>query len=252
MILADEPTGALDLKSSAEVMDILHRINKEQGVTVVMVTHNNMLAQDADRVVYMSDGQIEKIEVRKAVNQKKVEQKELNGKNDKISILSSVKLGVKNILLKRKRSLLTIFGTAVGIIGMVLMLGIGYGAGEKIDHELRNFVGDQTIWVTKKNASEPMSIKDIEMIKNVDGVEVVLNNELFESTFYYNGKSAEELMDVLGPKDIATEYEQSLADIGSVPVADDSKEIILSSKIAKALVDKDADIEGLIGKKLMC
>ncbi len=56
ILLADEPTGNLDTKSGAEVMEILHRLHREQGLTVVMVTHDPKIAAQAQRVIYMQDG----------------------------------------------------------------------------------------------------------------------------------------------------------------------------------------------------
>ena len=56
IILADEPCGNLDSKMGAEVMDILHRLNKEDGRTIVMVTHNEAQAEETDRTVHFFDG----------------------------------------------------------------------------------------------------------------------------------------------------------------------------------------------------
>ncbi len=58
IILADEPTGNLDSKMGAEVMELLHRLNTEDGTTIVMVTHNEAQAGDTDRIVRFFDGRI--------------------------------------------------------------------------------------------------------------------------------------------------------------------------------------------------
>jgi putative ABC transport system ATP-binding protein len=58
IILADEPTGNLDSKMGAEVMELLHRLNTEDGTTIVMVTHNEAQARDTDRIVRFFDGRI--------------------------------------------------------------------------------------------------------------------------------------------------------------------------------------------------
>lgn len=58
IILADEPTGNLDSKMGAEVMDLLHRLNKEDGTTIVMVTHNEAQARETDRIIRFFDGRI--------------------------------------------------------------------------------------------------------------------------------------------------------------------------------------------------
>ena len=58
VILADEPTGALDSKTSAEIMSILQQLNREQGLTIIMVTHEADVAAYAQRVVVMRDGRL--------------------------------------------------------------------------------------------------------------------------------------------------------------------------------------------------
>ena len=56
IIMADEPTGNLDSKAGAEVMDILHRLHEEKGITVVMVTHDDEIGAQAGRIVHLLDG----------------------------------------------------------------------------------------------------------------------------------------------------------------------------------------------------
>lgn len=60
ILFADEPTGALDLKSSKDIMKIFEKINKELNVTIVMVTHDAISSSYSDRVVLLKDGKIEK------------------------------------------------------------------------------------------------------------------------------------------------------------------------------------------------
>ncbi len=56
IILADEPTGALDSKTGRMVMDLFHRLNREQGKTIILITHNQELAAETSRVLTMRDG----------------------------------------------------------------------------------------------------------------------------------------------------------------------------------------------------
>lgn len=58
ILLADEPTGALDSQTSSIVMDIFHDLHKKYGMTIVLITHSQQLAQEAERVITLSDGNI--------------------------------------------------------------------------------------------------------------------------------------------------------------------------------------------------
>ncbi|MBP5274588.1 MAG: ABC transporter ATP-binding protein [Abditibacteriota bacterium] len=64
IILADEPTGNLDLKTGTEIIDLLKTMNKEQGVTIISATHDLKMLNISDRIVWIRDGAVEKIEDR--------------------------------------------------------------------------------------------------------------------------------------------------------------------------------------------
>ena len=58
ILLADEPTGALDSKTGRLIMDLFHKLHKEEGTTIVLITHSPELAEECDRIVTISDGSI--------------------------------------------------------------------------------------------------------------------------------------------------------------------------------------------------
>lgn len=58
IILADEPTGALDSRTGRKIMDIFHRLNDEQGKTIVLITHSQELAEETGRILTLKDGEI--------------------------------------------------------------------------------------------------------------------------------------------------------------------------------------------------
>ena len=62
IILADEPTGALDSKTSVEVMQLLKKLNQEEGITIIVVTHESGVANETDKIIHIKDGIIGQIE----------------------------------------------------------------------------------------------------------------------------------------------------------------------------------------------
>ena len=62
VLLCDEPTGALDYTTGKLVLDVLAQVNRELGTTTVVITHNAAIARMADRVIYLGDGQVQRIE----------------------------------------------------------------------------------------------------------------------------------------------------------------------------------------------
>ncbi|TNF64629.1 MAG: ABC transporter ATP-binding protein [Rhodobacteraceae bacterium] len=60
VVLADEPTGNLDTKMSAEIMELLARLNRDEGLTIIMVTHEDDMARFARRLIWMVDGRIDR------------------------------------------------------------------------------------------------------------------------------------------------------------------------------------------------
>jgi len=64
IILADEPTGNLDLRTGKEIIDLLRRLNKEKGVTIISATHDLKMLDVSDRIIWIRDGMVDKIEKR--------------------------------------------------------------------------------------------------------------------------------------------------------------------------------------------
>ena len=123
IILADEPTGALDSKTSVQIMELIKEISKEK--LVVMVTHNPELARKySDRIVSVKDGEI--IEDTKPY----IEQEGNNGyelKKTAMAFSSAIKSSFKNLLTKKFRSLMTVVASSIGIISIGLVLAISSG-----------------------------------------------------------------------------------------------------------------------------
>jgi putative ABC transport system ATP-binding protein len=68
IVLADEPTGNLDLKTGTEIIALLRELNREQGVTIISATHDHKMVDVSDRVVWIRDGRVDKIENREDID----------------------------------------------------------------------------------------------------------------------------------------------------------------------------------------
>ena len=62
-IIADEPTGALDSKTSEDIIDLFMKLNKEHRTTMILVTHDRKVADKADRIIHILDGRVQREEV---------------------------------------------------------------------------------------------------------------------------------------------------------------------------------------------
>ena len=66
LVLADEPTGSLDMQTGIEVLEVMRTLNRESGQTILLVTHNSAIAQIADRVIHLSNGAVLRVETNPA------------------------------------------------------------------------------------------------------------------------------------------------------------------------------------------
>ena len=140
IILADEPTGALDTETSVQVMDILKEIASDR--LVIMVTHNPELAEKySTRIIRMLDGNI----INDSAPLTKEEQNLLHGRGAKaadnakkskkpsMSFATSFGLSLKNLFTKKGRTALTSFAGSIGIIGIALIFAVSQGMTTYID-----------------------------------------------------------------------------------------------------------------------
>ena len=132
ILLADEPTGALDSETSIQVMDLLKEVAKDR--LVVMVTHNPELAYEyATRIVELKDGIIRSDSNPFNVDNKtlKVPQHKNMGKSS-MSLKTSLSLSFNNLKTKKARTILTSFAGSIGIIGIALILSLSNGVNQYI------------------------------------------------------------------------------------------------------------------------
>ena len=140
ILLADEPTGALDTETSIQIMDLLKDISKEK--LVVMVTHNPELADEySTRIIRLVDGRIvddsnpyttEEKSTQKTKAEKKSASK-ASKKKPSMSFFTALSLSLNNLMTKKARTFLTSFAGSIGIIGIALILALSNGFQAYID-----------------------------------------------------------------------------------------------------------------------
>jgi macrolide transport system ATP-binding/permease protein len=153
LLLADEPTGNLDTRTSHEIMQTLTRLNREQGVTIIVVTHEADIAAYADRTLTMRDGQI----VADTRNPKPTEAPKPEPSADGVSMLRPQRASlaaalrphafwafglmilaaaVQAIRRNMMRSALTMLGVFIGVAALIAMVAVGQGANEAVRKQI--------------------------------------------------------------------------------------------------------------------
>ncbi len=132
ILLADEPTGALDSDTSIQVMDLLKEVAKDR--LVVMVTHNPELAEQyANRIVRLRDGKIIDDTNPYILEEKSLDApKHANMGRAAMSFFTALSLSFNNLRTKKARTLLTAFAGSIGIIGIALILSLSNGVNQYI------------------------------------------------------------------------------------------------------------------------
>lgn len=137
ILLADEPTGALDSETSIQIMELVKEIAKDR--LVIMVTHNPELAEKySTRIVKLLDGQIvgdsDPFDPAKEPAHSEVRKSEVTkGQKTSMSFLTALSLSKNNLMTKKGRTFLTSFAGSIGIIGIALILSLSNGVQEYIN-----------------------------------------------------------------------------------------------------------------------
>lgn len=156
IILADEPTGALDTETSVEVMEILKRLSRDR--LIIMVTHNPQLAEEySDRIVRIRDGEVTSdsrpvdAEAESLTPEQVQEHAVADARKGKrgMSYLSAIQLSFNNLMTKKGRTFLTAFAGSIGIIGIALILSLSDGAQNYIAETEETTMGSYPLTIQK-------------------------------------------------------------------------------------------------------
>ncbi len=166
ILLADEPTGALDSETSVQIMELLKQIAKDK--LVIMVTHNPELAQAySTRIIKLRDGKI--TDDSNPYDEADVTTAEKKRKKISMSFLTALSLSFNNLRTKKARTLLTAFAGSIGIIGIALILALSTG--------LNTYIAD----IQKETmASYPIVIRTEELdMSKIMGIHVELMGQIY-------------------------------------------------------------------------
>ena len=166
IILADEPTGNLDSRTSIEIMSILQRLNSELGITLIMVTHEHDIAEYARRAIVFRDGEICSDEMirrrRDAASEmglsRTVEDRggaprsapgekarPFGGRFDELTMI--LRIAIRALARNKVRSMLTMLGIVIGVAAVIAMVGIGQGASASVQAQIAG-VGTNLLFVS--------------------------------------------------------------------------------------------------------
>lgn len=180
MIFADEPTGNLDSVSEKEILSILSELN-EQGITIVIVTHEEEVGQKAKRLIRMRDGVIQSDERLSPLPEKKILSKTSGpSSTPQMNILFEgleyLKLGFKTLAANKVRTGLSMLGILIGVAAVIAMLAIGRGAQKAIEAQLTSLGSNLLILrpgavrvggvAQESGSTTRLSVEDANYIKN--------------------------------------------------------------------------------------
>ena len=147
ILLADEPTGNLDSTNSAEIMDVLTNLNRQQGITVIVVTHDPDVAAYADRIVTFRDGVIisdtrkERTGAQPAAKAAAAPPaKEAASMLDEAWVFASMAVVAAGRAIRRNklRAALTMLGIFIGVAAVITMVAVGDGAKSSVEAQINS------------------------------------------------------------------------------------------------------------------
>ena len=148
IILADEPTGALDSKTSQQIMKLIKEISKDK--LVIMVTHNRQLAEEySTRIVELKDGKL--ISDSNPIKKVEKDAETFSIRKTAMSFLTALKLSFNNIKTKKGRTALTAFASSIGIIGIALILSLSNGFKIEIDNFEKDSLSEAPIVISQQS-----------------------------------------------------------------------------------------------------
>ncbi|WP_373470735.1 ABC transporter ATP-binding protein/permease [Carnobacterium alterfunditum] len=274
IIIADEPTGALDSETSNQVLEMIKEI-AENGKLVIMVTHSEKVAAYSSRVVTIDDGRVIDDQAGNALIVKENKYKtEKPNRNKNLSLLGSMKLALLNMKEKLSRNILIALGGSVGIMSVILMLSLGSGVNAYLTDTMNSQVnplvsevhmpdeatGNETeinklqkqnplLGLSSAASFETENIEELAGIEHVESVEEGFTNFSVGSSKASFEENTAQFMSITTVSSMITSadiLEGELPNEGEVVITEN-----LADTLGEDLVGKDIQIETLINEELL-
>ncbi len=187
IVLADEPTGALDSETSIQIMNILKEVAKDK--LVIMVTHNPELAKNySTRIITLKDGKIisDSNPCKDEEESNETKENKENNKKSSMGLFTALSLSMHNLATKKGRTALTAIAGSVGIVGIALILALSNGINKYMDNLQRDSSSYMPISIKETSSSifgtsQNQSIKKIENIK--DDNKIITKDDISNNQF---------------------------------------------------------------------
>ena len=172
LLLADEPTGNLDSKTSREILEMFQRLNAEEGITILLVTHDASVANHASRVIHIADGKIEgdtgqpAEDAETAIGFSQKSEQQPAARRDAVgghrsrghlasfrALCSTTRMAVRALRRNFLRSVLTTLGIVIGVSAVIAMMEISQGAATGIQQTIST-MGANTLMVLPGTTSQ--------------------------------------------------------------------------------------------------
>ena len=196
ILLADEPTGALDTKTSVQIMDLIKEIAKDK--LVIMVTHNPDLAKEySTRIIELKDGKVISDSNPYDGTEEAIEEQEVKIKKTKktsMNLKTALALSLNNLMTKKGRTILTAFAGSIGIIGIALILSLSSGVSDYIaqvqEETLTSYpltIQDSSVDITSAISEKQEELKQTQKQKSKN--KIYSNNTITDTLSLISSKS---------------------------------------------------------------
>ena len=186
ILLADEPTGALDSETSVQVMDLLQEIARDK--LVIMVTHNPELAERyATRTIRLLDGRvISDSDPFDAAAQPPAERSGSREKKPSMSFATAFALSLNNLMTKKGRTILTSFAGSIGIIGIALILSLSSGINAYINQVQEDTLSSYPITIEAESVDMSSMITSLMGARHQDETAEREADRVYASTILFD------------------------------------------------------------------